>query len=463
MSNRDIWERLLSAERLGAGAAPSAAVRTAFQQDYDRIVFTSAFRRLKDKTQVFPLSRSDYVRTRLTHSLEASCVGRSLGALVGREIIARHGLEHVEAADFGAIVAAALALPGVAAAQTVPEGALLGFKHLHYRDSQPGLERIVVDSPSLYLLTPFAQHWSLEGSVVVDSLSGATPRWHSSISSATRMQDRRTAGDLRITRYFRRAALDAGVAYSTEDDYDSLALSANVRLSTDDNNTTLTFGTGYTDDTIKPNPGSVVARDESKRINELIAGVTQVVGPNDIVQVNLSHARGRGFFTDPYKFLDNRPRERNQTALLLRWNRHIVAAGAALRSSYRYYDDNFGIRAHTLGLEWAQPLRGLTITPGLRYYTQSAASFYVDPIPGVPVPPLVSADPPYYSADHRLSAFGAITAGLKIAVPIGRSWVVDAKVDFYEQRGQWRLGDEGSPGLAPFRAQFYQVGLYYRF
>lgn len=106
MNTREVWEKLLSAERLGAGAAPSAAVRTAFQQDYDRIVFTSAFRRLKDKTQVFPLSKSDYVRTRLTHSLEASCVGRSLGALVGREIIARHGLD-VETADFGAIVAAA--------------------------------------------------------------------------------------------------------------------------------------------------------------------------------------------------------------------------------------------------------------------------------------------------------------------------------------------------------------------
>jgi dGTPase len=48
---------------------------------------------MKDKTQVFPLSKSDYVRTRLTHSLEASCVGRSLGAVVGREIIARHGLQ----------------------------------------------------------------------------------------------------------------------------------------------------------------------------------------------------------------------------------------------------------------------------------------------------------------------------------------------------------------------------------
>lgn len=107
MSRRKIWEKLLSNERLGAGRTPGSAERTAFQQDYDRIVFTSAFRRMKDKTQVFPLSKSDYVRTRLTHSLEASCVGRSLGAVIGREIIARHGLHDVESGDFGAIVAAA--------------------------------------------------------------------------------------------------------------------------------------------------------------------------------------------------------------------------------------------------------------------------------------------------------------------------------------------------------------------
>ena len=107
MGKKKTWEKLLSSERLGAGKAPGTAERTAFQQDYDRIVFTSAFRRLKDKTQVFPLSKSDYVRTRLTHSLEASCVGRSLGAVVGREIIARHGLKDVESGDFGAIVAAA--------------------------------------------------------------------------------------------------------------------------------------------------------------------------------------------------------------------------------------------------------------------------------------------------------------------------------------------------------------------
>ena len=107
MGHRKTWEKLLSAERPGAGSTPGTPERTAFQQDYDRIVFTSAFRRMKDKTQVFPLAKSDYVRTRLTHSLEASCVGRSLGALVGREIIARHDLQNVESGDFGAIVAAA--------------------------------------------------------------------------------------------------------------------------------------------------------------------------------------------------------------------------------------------------------------------------------------------------------------------------------------------------------------------
>ncbi len=78
------WDRLLSANRLGKSEAKEIAEgRSSFHQDYDRVVFSSAFRRLQDKTQVFPLAKSDYVRTRLTHSLEASCVGRSLGMQVG--------------------------------------------------------------------------------------------------------------------------------------------------------------------------------------------------------------------------------------------------------------------------------------------------------------------------------------------------------------------------------------------
>jgi len=102
------WPQLLSRKRLGVEAPPSGTgTRTDFQRDFDRIVFSSSFRRMQDKTQIFPLSKIDYVRTRLTHSLETSSVGRSLGTLVGEQIIARHRLEGYEASDFGDICAAA--------------------------------------------------------------------------------------------------------------------------------------------------------------------------------------------------------------------------------------------------------------------------------------------------------------------------------------------------------------------
>jgi dGTPase len=102
------WPQLLSRKRLGSSEQPSGSTtRTDFQRDLDRIIFSSAFRRMQDKTQIFPLSKIDYVRTRLTHSLESSSVGRSLGTLVGEQIIVRHGLDYYHASDFGDICAAA--------------------------------------------------------------------------------------------------------------------------------------------------------------------------------------------------------------------------------------------------------------------------------------------------------------------------------------------------------------------
>lgn len=62
------------------------ASRTDFQRDFDRIIFSSAFRRLQNKTQVFPLPGSVFVHNRLTHSLEVSSVGRSLGSIIGEFI-----------------------------------------------------------------------------------------------------------------------------------------------------------------------------------------------------------------------------------------------------------------------------------------------------------------------------------------------------------------------------------------
>jgi dGTPase len=109
------WEQLLSLKRQGDTSKrlriEEADTRLGFEVDYDRIIFSSAFRSLQDKTQVIPMSKTDFVHTRLTHSLEVSVVGRSIGRLVGKKIIEKyphlkeiHGF-HMN--DFGAIVAAA--------------------------------------------------------------------------------------------------------------------------------------------------------------------------------------------------------------------------------------------------------------------------------------------------------------------------------------------------------------------
>lgn len=104
------WEHLLSSARRGQKVVSDhEPSRSAFEQDYDRIIFSHPFRRLQDKTQVHPLPEHDFVHTRLTHSLEVSSVGRSLGKRVGEVILQRHASlqNQFTLMDFGAIVAAA--------------------------------------------------------------------------------------------------------------------------------------------------------------------------------------------------------------------------------------------------------------------------------------------------------------------------------------------------------------------
>jgi hypothetical protein len=374
----------------------------------------------------------------------------------------------------GAIIAAALALPGIllpaemAHADSAPEHGLVAVKLLNYRDSQPGLDRIHVTAPSIYVLAPLSPRWAVEGSLVSDSVSGATPRYHTSISGATmHMKDERNAADVKLTRYFERSTVSVGLSKSNENDYDSTAASLSASFSSEDNNRTWSLGLGYAADKIgSSNDASL---NERKRTTEMMVGVTQALSPNDLVQLDFTLNIGRGFYSDPYKEPDIRPRERDQAIVLARWNHHFEGPGASLRSSYRYYHDTFGINAHTLGAEWVQPVgRRYTLTPSMRLYTQSAASFYFDPIYdpvlGAPYPPGFFTNPPQYiSPDQRLSAFGGITVGLKLAVQIDADWTADVKAERYEQRASWRVGGNGSPGLDPFRATWLQIGLSRRF
>ena len=108
------WEELLSLKRFGdtekRERIAQDETRLGFDVDFDRIIFSSAFRSLQDKTQVIPLSETDFVHTRLTHSLEVSVVGRTLGRRVGKVLLERHpnlATLGYTFNDFGAIVAAA--------------------------------------------------------------------------------------------------------------------------------------------------------------------------------------------------------------------------------------------------------------------------------------------------------------------------------------------------------------------
>lgn len=358
-----------------------------------------------------------------------------------------------------ALLAAAMLLPGLSQAETAPERGEISLKYLNYQEDQAGLDRIRVHAPAISVLAPLAGAWSLAASATTDDVSGASPRYHTAVSGASRMADQRKAGDVNLTRYLENGSVSVGAAYSTEHDYRSRALSLQGNVLSADRNTSWTLGLGGSDDAI--NPVNHIVEHASRQTINLLAGVTQVLTAVDIAQLTLTHSRGHGYYSDPYKLVDNRPSERRQNTLLLQWNHRLIEADATSRLSYRYYRDSYGVSAHTLNAEWVQSLaQGWTVTPALRLYTQRAASFYFDPVYGSePFPPgYVFGGTAYTSADQRLSGFGAATLGLKVAKQIDRDWSVDVKVERYQQRSAWRMFGSGSPGLAPLHAHSLQVG-----
>ncbi|MDR1091126.1 MAG: dNTP triphosphohydrolase [Prevotella sp.] len=102
------WKQLLSAKRFGMEKYHDDKHhdRTGFQRDYDRLIFSSPFRRLQNKTQVFPLPGSIFVHNRLTHSMEVSSVGRSLGVIAGRELRKKYPDLNAAFEEISSIVAA---------------------------------------------------------------------------------------------------------------------------------------------------------------------------------------------------------------------------------------------------------------------------------------------------------------------------------------------------------------------
>jgi len=362
-----------------------------------------------------------------------------------------------------ALIAAALALPGIlpggAHAQAAPDQGVVALRYYDYRDWQPGASRMSVRSPSLYAFVPLSSAYTIEGSLVHDAMSGASPLYHDTLSGASGLgvTDYRSAADVKVTRYLDGQSIAVGGAYSTERDYESRAASVEWRTGSADRNRTYALGFGATRDRIDSANG--LALDKRRETYEYLAGITQVLRADAAVESTFTWSDGRGYYSDPYKLLDVRPDHRRIFAWLTRYNQYVPAVDGTLRIAYRYLHDSFGDRSHMLEASWIQPLPGgFVLTPTLRYLTQSAASFYHDPpFPQGSVPGEI------YTADTRLSAFGAVTAGVRLSKTFGADVTVDVAVNMYRQRAGWHAGGSGSPGLAEFSARWIEFGLEKRF
>jgi hypothetical protein len=301
--------------------------------------------------------------------------------------------------------------------------------------------------------------------------------------------------------------MNAGLGVSSEYDYQHIGANFGVTRDFNQRNTTLSAALAYANDTIKPVGGlplplaqmgdavdeesSPVNRGDSsddKQVLDLLLGVTQVLGRHTVMRVNLSYSDSSGYLTDPYKILsvvdpvtgdligrtpapgasgptgvyrfENRPDARRKGAVYAEV-RHDFS-GKVLQLGYRFSTDDWEVDSHTLESRLRLPLGGSSyLEPHLRYYTQSAASFYRYSLANLN--PL----PEFASADARLSEMSAVTAGLKFGhlTAGGNEW--NARLEFYRQTSKapsdGLIGNQvGNVQMPDFDAVILQFGYHFK-
>lgn len=263
-----------------------------------------------------------------------------------------------------------------------------------------------------------------------------------------------------------------GVSASTE--YDYLHLGVNAKLARDFNkhNTTVSGGIAYARDEIDPEGGIPFGNSimldvgdlrnrggpETKDIIDVMLGVTQVLTPNLLAQVNYSYSNASGYLSDPYKlvsfvdritgevitnpnpgashiyFYEHRPDERTKHSLYTQAKYYM--SGKVLAASYRFMTDDWGINSHTLDLRYRWPIGGAYIEPHFRYYKQTAADFYTLSVPNcicqLPWFTGFGTQTPL-SADYRLGEFEAYTVGAKFGWTTGRGNEMNIRLEWYHQ------------------------------
>jgi hypothetical protein len=357
-----------------------------------------------------------------------------------------------------------LALPVKAGAAEVGE---VGFTLLGYKER--GLMNIT--EPLLWGRAEFLESWEVRASLAVDIISGASPQLVSNASgkpvqtiTGASIEDHRGTGDVKVTKRFGDFSLGVSGAYSKEEDYKSKAFGIEGRADLNQRNTTLIAGFAQSKDRVGSSDDPRL--DEPRDTKEYLVGITQVLSATALVSSTIAFSRGRGWYNDPYKLTftffpsgppiivpDLRPDHRNSAAWLTRFRNHFPAVGGTLQADYRFFTDDWGIRAHTLEVAWQQAIDARwSVRPSLRYYTQNAADFYSPVVPSRPPPPV-------HSSDQRLAAFGGLSPSLRGILHLDDKLTIEATVGYVYNAHNLRFGGSGSDAFETLRAYYAIVGI----
>jgi len=246
-----------------------------------------------------------------------------------------------------------------------------------------------------------------------------------------------------------------GVGYSTENDYDALFASYTGAYEQDNKHTTLLWGVSYSDDRLSPTDALLYGRIEHAEKDSVSAsfGLTRVINRNALIQSGVQITRQNGYLSDPYKEMwingsiefDQRPDQRTAFSWSTRFRQYIIGSNAALHADYRYYNDDWGVTAHTLEMAWNQPIGNqFELEPSIRYHSQRAAEFYIPAVTN-------GLQPHYWSSDYRLATFGALRYRLS-ATWRAEIWSIALNADIYNSRESLALSGPhfDTPALVDF-------------
>lgn len=297
--------------------------------------------------------------------------------------------------------------------------------------------------------------------------------------------------------YFDNALLSLSGGQSTEPDFVSTFGAVNYSQELNNKLTTITAGYSASNNEISrssgvhsathqhaDNPTDYKPLNENSTFNAFNLGLSQVLNKNALLQFSANYTNQNGYLSNPYKFVyvrgeitgeeyyqlsqasksgvinwndisrleivgmelfrESRPDMRNLFSFSSQLNQYLPELDAALHMDYRFYVDDWGINSHTVEMKWYQQLPwGLTVTPGLRYYSQSEADFFAPYF-------LAPRADGYYSSDFRLSGYGALSGGLTISKQFNRGIRLELGMDYYSHQGDLKLGGGGESDYADF-------------